>query len=181
MNFPIHYDEILFLLDKIDPVKYGKNRNYIDGNVSRLSPYVSRGVISTRQIADFLINKGFELKKIKTFIRELAWRDYFQLVWKHKKSEIDQFIKHPQPDVENYSISKNIVNHTTGIEAIDAGIEELYKTGYMHNHLRMYTAALSTNVAKSHWLLPARWMYYHLLDADWGSNALSWQLGSRKF
>jgi deoxyribodipyrimidine photo-lyase len=39
----------------------------------------------------------------------------------------------------------------------------------------MYTAALSTNVAKSHWLLPARWMYYHLLDADWGSNALSWQ------
>ena len=45
----------------------------------------------------------------------------------------------------------------------------------MHNHIRMYVASLSCNIAKNHWNIPAKWMYYHLLDADWASNALSWQ------
>jgi deoxyribodipyrimidine photo-lyase len=45
----------------------------------------------------------------------------------------------------------------------------------MHNHLRMYIASLSCNIAQCHWKFPAQWMYYHLLDADWGSNALNWQ------
>ena len=45
----------------------------------------------------------------------------------------------------------------------------------MHNHLRMYTAAICCNIGQYHWLQPAKWMYYHLLDGDWGSNALSWQ------
>jgi deoxyribodipyrimidine photo-lyase len=54
-------------------------------------------------------------------------------------------------------------------------VEELKQTGYMHNHLRMYVAAIACNIGHSHWHLPARWMYYHLLDADWASNALSWQ------
>ena len=39
----------------------------------------------------------------------------------------------------------------------------------------MYIASLVTNIAKTAWLKPAKWMYYHLLDGDWGSNALSWQ------
>ena len=41
--------------------------------------------------------------------------------------------------------------------------------------MRMYIASIATNIAKSHWKIPARWMYYHLLDGDWASNALSWQ------
>ena len=45
----------------------------------------------------------------------------------------------------------------------------------MHNHLRMYTASICCNIGQYHWLRPAKWMYYHLLDGDWGSNALSWQ------
>ena len=45
----------------------------------------------------------------------------------------------------------------------------------MHNHLRMYTAGIICNIGQYHWLEPAKWMYYHLFDGDWGSNALSWQ------
>ena len=63
----------------------------------------------------------------------------------------------------------------TGIEAIDNAIALLYKEGTMHNHLRMYTAFLVCNLAGFHWKHPAQWMYYHLLDGDWASNALSWQ------
>ena len=41
--------------------------------------------------------------------------------------------------------------------------------------MRMYLASIACNIAKSHWKHPAEWMYYHLLDGDWASNALSWQ------
>jgi deoxyribodipyrimidine photo-lyase len=68
-----------------------------------------------------------------------------------------------------------ILEAATGINAIDSAIQEFYKTGYLHNHLRMYIAAISCNMGRSHWKTPAKWMYYHLLDADWASNALSWQ------
>ncbi|MBT8218940.1 MAG: FAD-binding domain-containing protein, partial [Bacteroidia bacterium] len=69
----------------------------------------------------------------------------------------------------------SIIDANTGIEAIDKAIEELYQTGYMHNHVRMYTAAIACNNSQSHWKIPAQWMYYHLIDGDWASNALSWQ------
>ena len=105
----------------------------------------------------------------------MAWRDYWQQVWIAKGNAINQDLKHPQSPVSNSSISKSIVDATTGVEALDRAIETLYETGYMHNHLRMYSAAVVCNMAQSHWKAPAQWMYYHLLDADWASNALSWQ------
>ncbi|MEX0288513.1 MAG: FAD-binding domain-containing protein, partial [Flavobacteriaceae bacterium] len=81
----------------------------------------------------------------------------------------------PQNPVSNSLIPKVIVEASTGISAIDDGIKTLYRTGYLHNHLRMYVASLACNIGQSAWNLPARWMYYHLLDGDWASNALSWQ------
>lgn len=51
----------------------------------------------------------------------------------------------------------------------------------MHNHIRMYVASICCNLANSHWLSPARWMYAHLLDGDIASNQLSWQWVSGTF
>ena len=68
-----------------------------------------------------------------------------------------------------------IVDANTGIKAIDKAIENFYKTGYLHNHMRMYIAALCCNIGKYHWSAPAKWMYAHLLDGDLASNHLSWQ------
>jgi deoxyribodipyrimidine photo-lyase len=167
------YTQILNKLDDIRPVDYSRDRNFIDGSVSKLSPYISRGVLSTKQVLDHLLNAGFEPKKIEKFIQELAWRDYWQLIWQNKDIDLD--IKHLQTDVIQDGISECIVEAKTNIEALDASIKELYKTGYMHNHLRMYVASLATNIAKSQWKVPAQWMYYNLLDGDWASNALSWQ------
>ena len=126
-------------------------------------------------VFNYLINKGFEFTKIEKFIQELCWRDYWQLIWCEKKHLINNDLKNKQVDVENQYLSIGILNATTKINAIDNAIEDLYKNGYMHNHIRMYVASLSCNIAKNHWNIPAKWMYYHLLDADWGSNALSWQ------
>jgi len=175
LTFPTSYKEILKRIDAIDPLKYRASRNYINGAVSYLSPYISRGVISTKFIFDEILKKGHHPQQAEKFIQELAWRDYWQQVWIAKGEAINQDIKHTQAPVSNTEVPKAILEATTGINAIDSAIQEFYKTGYLHNHLRMYIAAISCNMGRSHWKTPAKWMYYHLLDADWASNALSWQ------
>jgi deoxyribodipyrimidine photo-lyase len=170
--------DLSFIYDKIEtiePVSYAKNRNYIDGAVSKLSPYISRGVISTKEILNSLLNRGFNPNKIEKFIQELAWRDYWQQIWIEKQDLINSDLKNNQLKVDNHQIPKAVVEGNSSIEAIDNAIKEFYDTGYIHNHVRMYIAAISCNNAKSHWKAPAQWMYYHLLDGDWASNALSWQ------
>ena len=173
MEFASDYQSILDRIDQIDPVKYGETRNYSDGAVTYLSPYVSRGVISTKQILEEVLKKGYAVSAIESFVKELCWRDYFQRVGQHR--DLNQDIKQQQQPVSNQDIPEAIFQATTGISGIDQAIQDLYKTGYMHNHCRMYTASVVCNSAKSHWLLPAKWMYYHLLDGDWASNACSWQ------
>ena len=175
MTFTTAYSKILGLLDDIDPVLYGKTRNFIDGAVTRLSPYISRGVISTRMVMEHVLEQGYPFNKIEKFIQELAWRDYWQQIWIAKRQAINQDIKRTQPDVSNHKISRAIIDARTGIEAIDNAISGFYKYGYLHNHVRMYIASIACNVGRSHWFVPARWMYYHLIDGDWASNALSWQ------
>jgi len=175
MTFSTDYASILALLEEIDPVAYGKTRNFIDGAVTRLSPFISRGVLSTKMVLNHVLNKGYDPGKIEKFIQELVWRDYWQQVWIEKGNHINQDLKHPQWDVMNHELAINIDRAETGIEAIDKAIKEFYQTGYLHNHVRMYVASIACNVGKSHWKVPAQWMYYHLLDGDWASNALSWQ------
>jgi len=173
--FPRSYPEILQRIRQIDPVKYGKSRNYINGAVTHLSPYISRGVISTKFIFSEILKRGYPPYQIKKFIQELAWRDYWQQVWIAKGDEINLDLKHPQTSVSNQEIPKAILDAKTGVIAIDKGLECFYETGYMHNHVRMYIASIVCNFAQSYWKTPAHWMYYYLLDADWASNALSWQ------
>ena len=173
--FTTKYDEILKKVDSINPVKYSVTRNFKNGHVTKLSPYISRGVISTRFIYEKLVEKGFNLKKCEKFIQELAWRDFWQQIWVAKGFLINEDLKRPQEDVNDYKISESLVQAKTGINSVDDEINNLYDNGYMHNHMRMYVASIATNIAKSHWKTPAKWMYYHLLDGDWASNALSWQ------
>ena len=108
-------------------------------------------------------------------VQELAWRDYWQQVWIAKGDAIHTDLKNPQKPISNYQIPKAVINASTGIEAVDSAINELYNSGYMHNHMRMYIASICCNIAKSHWLEPSRWLYAHLLDGDIASNQLSWQ------
>jgi deoxyribodipyrimidine photo-lyase len=173
--FPTIYDEILQRVRRVDPVKYSSTRNYINGSVTYLSPYISRGVISTKFILSEVLNRGYKPVQIEKFIQELAWRDYWQHLWIAKGDSINKDLKNKQTPVSNNSISKVIVEGKTNIIAVDKAIKQFYRTGYLHNHLRMYIASIACNVANSHWKVPAKWMYYHLRDADWASNALSWQ------
>jgi len=173
--FETDFEKILHQVENIQPTAYGSTRNYQGGAVTRLSPYISRGVISTKHVFKSLLDRGFNPYEIERLIQELAWRDYWQQIWIEKGNLIDEDFKSTQTDVENHQIPKAIIEGKTGIEVIDKAISDFYETGYLHNHLRLYIASIICNVAKSHWKLPAKWLYYHLLDGDWASNALSWQ------
>ena len=171
--FPADYDSIKQRIRSIDPVLYAGSRNFTHGAVTRLSPYISRGVISISEVLRYLIDAGYDYRSCETLVRELAWREYFQRVWQHRNPDED--LRQTQSDVRYQDVPESVLNASTGIEGIDAAIRELFDTGYMHNHCRMYTASLVCNIARYHWRKPALWMYYHLLDGDWASNACSWQ------
>lgn len=174
MAFTTAINEIHALPGKINPVQYAKTRNYSDGSVSRLSPYISRGVISLPFIFA-TIRKRYSLADSMKFLQELAWREYFQQVWEYKAEEIFTDLKFPQADVLHYETPSAVIQANTGIHIIDKQIRQLYDSGYLHNHLRMYIASMVCNTGKAHWHNPSRWMYYHLLDGDIASNTLSWQ------
>mgnify|MGYP001814686985 CR=1 FL=1 len=174
-RFITRYDQILDCIEAVDPAAYARTRNFVDGAVTRLSPYISRGLISTRMVMRSVLARDPGRHASEKLLQELAWRDYWQQVWIAKGDAIDSDLRQPQQDVCNQQMPRAVHSATTGIEAVDAAIVELYRGGYMHNHMRMYTAALACNIGKSHWRVPAQWMYYHLLDGDWASNALSWQ------
>ncbi len=167
--------EISAQVEKANPIEYARTRNFTDGAVTRLSPYISRGVISPKYVLDAVQRRGYKSFQIQKFIQELAWREYFQNVWRAKGDALDEDLKQPQTDVANSLMPKAVIDGDTGIEAVDDGVRQMYEAGYAHNHQRMYIASTVCNIGKSHWRVPARWMYYHLLDADWASNALSWQ------
>lgn len=175
MNFiPKKYEDIVNQVRAVNPVRYGKTRNFKSGQVSYLSPYISRGVISLNKIAKIILER-YSVTDSYTFIKELAWRDFFQKVWESKGNIIFEDLKHTQENVKHHEHVVAMLEAKTGIYELDLGIVQLYNTGYLHNHIRMYLASLACNIAGAHWYSPSQWMYYHLLDGDPASNALSWQ------
>lgn len=165
----------LDVLANIDPAQYSRSRNFLDGAVTGLSPWITHGYTNVREATQVLMKKhklSFEDK----LIFEFAWREFF----KHAHGELGNGIL---SDVRRpvwsgrYSqqLPDDVLEGRTGIEAIDAGVALLYKTGYLHNHVRMWIASYLVHMRKVHWRVGADWMYAHLLDGDLSSNHLSWQ------
>lgn len=174
-DFTTDHHSILQQVQHIDPVSYARTRNHINGAVSYLSPYISRGVISLRQVRESVLHRGYQPQQAEKFLQELAWREYYQRVWQQKGDSIWEDLKQSQTDFIHRQMITAIQDAATGIRSIDRQIEHLYATGYMHNHARMYVASIACNIAKAHWQEPAKWLYYHLLDGDIASNNCSWQ------
>jgi deoxyribodipyrimidine photo-lyase len=174
-QFPTDIPSILDRIGAVDPIAYARTRNYGDGAVTQLSPYLSRGVISGKQILEDVLQKGYEWSSIQKFVQELAWREFYQRLWQSLEDDLFEDILQVRSGILNRQMPNSISEGKTGIKAIDQGIAGLKETGYLHNHLRMYVASLACNLGKSHWPMPAAWMYYHLLDGDLASNTSSWQ------
>ncbi len=180
LQFPTTYSEIINRVRTVDPISYARSRNFLDGAISYLSPYISRGVISLPLIKKIILEK-YAAEDCQKFFQELGWREYFQRVWQSKKDEIFYDLSQLQPFGEMDAMPLAVVNAKTAVKSIDDCVQTLYNTGYMHNHWRMYVASICCNFARTKWLLPSKWMYYYLLDADLASNSLSWQWVAASF
>jgi len=171
---PASYAEIIATLDAIDPKRYDKTRNYLDGATTWLSPYLTHGIINTHTVAERVLLKH-SAKDCYRLLYELAWREYFHRTWMNLGDGIFADIHNAQDGVDSKRVPANIVGATTGINVLDDGLTALTETGWMHNHLRMWVAGITCNIGHTHWLEPARWLHYNLLDGDLASNTLSWQ------
>ena len=124
-SFPTEYWEILRRMHNVNPLQYPKTRNFVNGAVTYLSPYISRGVISVKQVMETVLQKGYKAYQIEKFLQELAWREYFQRVWQSIGDDIWNDIKQPQPDVLHQQMVTAVDKAATGIEAIDQSIQHL--------------------------------------------------------
>ena len=199
IKFETDYNKIIEKIKNIDPVTYARTRNSLDGDVSYISRYLTHGVVSLKLVKEITNGSGDNIKYEK-WNQELAWREYFHRVWQSLGDDIFSSIRQDQSNVKyasgipisfanlssynkieevkkdnEESGKENSELNSTGVKSLDRNIEKLIETGYMHNHARMWTSMLATNIAGYAWSDCSRWMYYHLIDGDLASNTLSWQ------
>jgi deoxyribodipyrimidine photo-lyase len=175
-NFEPTHAEALRRLDAVHPGEYARTRNALDGSVTGLSPYFTHGVIGMRTAVARVLQKhrlGYDDKL--TF--EFAWREFFHHVWTRCGEQVltDMRPSAAGSGVYSSNLPADLREARTGVPAIDTAVRQLYATGYLHNHARMWLASYAVHLRKVHWRAGADWMYGHLLDGDVPSNHLSWQ------
>jgi deoxyribodipyrimidine photo-lyase len=141
---------------------------------SRLSPHLHFGEIGPRQIWHALGPRG----RSSAFLSELLWREFAHHVLFHFPQTTDQPMR-PQfarfPWRRNQRLLRAWQQGTTGIPLVDAGMRELWATGWMHNRVRMVVASLLVKNLMQPWQDGARWFWDTLVDADLANNTLNWQ------
>lgn len=158
---------------------YEKTRNYLDGAVTRLSPYIRHSVISLAEVRDYALSQVAFQSEAEKFLNELGVRDYWQRVYRQMGDKIWRDLEPYKTGFEADDYAKTLPDDIrrgeTGVRFIDDFILELYATGYLHNHARMWLAGYVVHWRMVAWQAGARWFLEHLLDGDPASNNLSWQ------
>lgn len=149
---------------------------------SHLSPHLHFGEISpwtiVRAVEYARLDSRADLVGVEHFLSELGWREFSyyllyhvpSLPYENFKSDFDHF-----PWDNNKSLLKQWQQGMTGYPIVDAGMRELWTTGYMHNRVRMIVASFLTKDLFIDWRLGADWFLDTLLDADLANNSASWQ------
>lgn len=151
---------------------------------SRLSPYLHFGEITPQQIYCVLwplleSERGAAAaKSAEVFIKQLIWREFAHNVLWHfpetstlpmNKRYQKTFWRSSEDDFETWK------NGETGIPIVDAGMKQLWETGWMHNRVRMIVSSFLTKNLGINWLDGARWFWDTLVDADLANNSMGWQ------
>jgi deoxyribodipyrimidine photo-lyase len=169
----------LATLEILKPDRYGFNRNFLNGSVSRLSMYIRHGVLTLSEVRDAALSKVSDVLHASKFITELAWREYWQRIYRGLGNGIWRDQEEPKTGygARDYadSLPEDIPAARTGLACMDGFATELRETGYLHNHARMWMAAYVVHWRRVKWQAGARWFLTHLLDGDPASNNLSWQ------
>ena len=166
----------LFLDEGIKNYKSGRDQPGLD-HVSKLSPYLHWGQLSPHQVWHAVEQLPPDVNTAH-FLSELGWREFsYNLLYhshdlpsKNWKSAFDVF-----PWKNNSAHLERWQSGQTGYPIVDAGMRQLWQTGWMHNRVRMIVASFLIKNCLIDWREGERWFWDCLLDADLASNSASWQ------
>jgi deoxyribodipyrimidine photo-lyase len=149
----------------------------IDGT-STLSPHLAFGEISAQTLWQTASSNGKVTDGVETFMKQLVWRDFsYSLLFNFPETTHEPLRK----EFLNFPWSPNEVSFnawkkgTTGYPVVDAGMRQLWQTGWMHNRVRMITASFLVKHLLVPWQQGAEWFWDTLLDADLANNTMGWQ------
>jgi deoxyribodipyrimidine photo-lyase len=170
-----------FLAQGLKGYKEDRNRPDFE-NISRLSPHLHFGEISPREVWHKARMAGVAQNiesDMDHFCSELGWREFSTyllyhfpgLPWENLQARFNDFdwADHESEDLTRWQRGQ------TGIPIVDAGMRQLWQTGWMHNRVRMIVASLLVKNMLIHWHQGALWFWDTLVDADLGNNSASWQ------
>ena len=142
---------------------------------SRLSPHLHFGEISPRQVWHALAPLG---SGAAPYLRQLVWREFAHHLLHHFPHTAEQPLR---PEFARFPWRRDAAGlrrwqkGRTGFPIVDAGMRELWRTGWMHNRVRMIAASFLVKDLLIHWSEGARWFWDTLVDADLANNTLGWQ------
>ncbi|MDE2301686.1 MAG: deoxyribodipyrimidine photo-lyase [Sphingomonadales bacterium] len=159
--------------------RYGEARNHpASPGTSRLSPHLHHGEISAASVWHRLADAG---GSVASFLGELGWRDYAQTI-------IRQFPDYGETPARamfarfgwrsGQAAASDLAawqQGRTGYPIVDAGMRQLWVSGWMHNRVRMIAASFLVKHLLIDWRRGERWFWDTLVDADYASNAVNWQ------
>ena len=151
--------------------EYSRLRNFDFGqesrsNVSCLSPYITHGIISEKEIIKKSLNK-FSFTKNEKFIQEVLWRTYWKgwlelrpNVWNDYLIEL----RNTREEFKNNKDYLQAIEGKTNIECFNEWVNELKENNYLHNHARMWFASIWIFTLELPWQLGAEFFMQHLFD-----------------
>ncbi len=166
-------------VDKAKRYEDRRNLPSIEGT-SRLSPHLHFGEISPATVWHATMEAG---GSVETFLKELVWRDYGQNVIAQypdygRANAREPFDAFPWRDADDPEVRRQVEawqQGRTGYPLVDAGMRQLWATGWMHNRVRMVAASFLIKHLLVDWRVGETWFWDTLVDADYGSNATNWQ------
>lgn len=153
---------------------YGR-RNHTNAPISKLSAYLRHGMLSIAEVAEH-IRQNASGRERDEFLKQLTWREFFALVLEQEGEAVLSNLEPPKyPAKWQNTLPQDLENGKTGLPCVDAWVQKLVQTGYLHNHERLWFAAYTVHFRQTDWQAGFAFFRQHLLDGDIASNALSWQ------
>jgi len=171
-----------FLASAVSNYPEDRDRPDLQGS-SMLSPHLHFGEISARKVWHAVHEAarkggGKAQSAASAFLRQLGWRDFARHLLFHFPDSADQPLR---PEFERFPwkadsrLLRAWQRGKTGYPIVDAGMRELWTTGWMHNRVRMIAASFLVKDLLIPWQQGAEWFWDTLVDADLANNTLGWQ------
>ena len=157
--------------------EYEKKRNFPSLNsTSKIGPFLRFGVISIRSLVKYVLKFRNE-----TFLNELIWREFFMQILFHFPNSSTSSFKSKYDNIKWVNDKRMFEawkNGKTGFPIVDAGMNELNKTGFMHNRVRMITSSFLCKQLLIDWRWGEKYFALKLNDYEMSSNVGNWQWAS---